>query len=286
MSASKADERRWDDEDDPRQDEGSDAAWATGGPAEGGAGRGLSLGFLAMLPLFAAYELSVHAAGDSLRNSAELLCFRALRAWPELEPWLRIATLGLCTVLALAVCFRRRIAIVPSCVRIFLEGLLGAVLFGPLLALAMRIARPQVGELVARPGPPEDPPELFEAGFALGGAAYEELAFRVFLYGLCFLLVRHALRFLGLERDGRGIAADAVAIALSSIAFAAFHLRAFSAWLGPGGEEFEPVVFTWRLAAGILLALIFRWRGPGVAAWTHGLFNVAVVVGAGPEILL
>ena len=36
----------------------------------------------------------------------------------------------------------------------------------------------------------------------------------------------------------------------------------------------------------LLLALLFLWRGPGVAAWTHGLFNFALILGAGPEVLL
>lgn len=289
MSARRVDDDDVDDDDEAVERELADrGAWATRGPAEGEVGRGLALGFLAMLPLFVIYELSVRAGDGRVHNSAERLCFEALRAFPELVPWARVGALACGTVVALVICFRRRVAIVPGCARIFLEGLFGAVLLGPLMALAMRVGRSAVGPIEVRPGLPEDAPELHEAGFALGGAAYEELVFRVFLYGLCFLLVRRALRFLGPDGASHGVllGADLGAIVLSSLAFAAFHLRAFSAWLAPGGEEFQPIVFTWRLVAGILLALLFRWRGPGVAAWTHGLFNVAVVIGAGPEILL
>ena len=72
----------------------------------------------------------------------------------------------------------------------------------------------------------------------------------------------------------------------SSALFACAHLAAFTAWLGPGGESYNGSVFTWRLLAGILLGLVFRWRGPGVAAWAHGLFNLALLVGAGPDVFL
>ena len=40
----------------------------------------------------------------------------------------------------------------------------------------------------------------------------------------------------------------------------------------------------WRLLAGILLAGLFRWRGLGVCAWAHGLFNLGLVLGAGPGV--
>ena len=72
----------------------------------------------------------------------------------------------------------------------------------------------------------------------------------------------------------------------SATLFAAAHLAAYTAWLGPGGEPYDASVFTWRLLAGILLGLVFRWRGPGVAAWTHGLFNLALLLGAGPDVFL
>ena len=37
--------------------------------------------------------------------------------------------------------------------------------------------------------------------------------------------------------------------------------------------------------AGILLGLLFRWRGPGVAAWSHGLFNLALLLGIDPDVV-
>jgi hypothetical protein len=56
--------------------------------------------------------------------------------------------------------------------------------------------------------------------------------------------------------------------------------------LGRGGEPFRAAVFTWRLFAGILLGTLFRWRGPGVAAWSHALFDLFLSTGAGPDVFL
>jgi hypothetical protein len=36
---------------------------------------------------------------------------------------------------------------------------------------------------------------------------------------------------------------------------------------------------------GLALGLIFRWRGPGVAAWAHALFNVALWIGIDPDVI-
>ena len=78
--------------------------------------------------------------------------------------------------------------------------------------------------------------------------------------------------------------AELVGLLGSSVAFAAFHLEVAVAWLGVGGEEFHPAVFTYRVLAGVLLGLLFRWRGPGTAAWAHGLFNLALLLGASPDV--
>jgi len=37
--------------------------------------------------------------------------------------------------------------------------------------------------------------------------------------------------------------------------------------------------------AGMCLALLFRWRGLAACAWAHAFFNLALVLGAGPEAL-
>jgi membrane protease YdiL (CAAX protease family) len=120
-----------------------------------------------------------------------------------------------------------------------------------------------------------------------GGAAFEEIVFRLGCLSLAYLLLRRGLLALGSPERTADRAAELLALALSALVFALSHLACVIRPLaGHGGEPFEAAVFTWRLLAGILLGILFRWRGMGVAAWAHALFNLALYLGAGPEVLL
>lgn len=245
----------------------------------------LALGLLAMAPLLAAYECSLGHVDPALRNASELLVFRSLgptggSAFP------RVLLLGAALALAAGLCFRRRVPLLPGMFRVFLEGLAAAVLLGPALALTTRLVEVPLGDLVAGPVPGAAPPPLARAAQLLGGAAYEELVFRVGAYSLLFLATSRLAGFFGAGDPLRRWLAEGVGLFGSALLFAGFHLARWTAWLGPGGEPFSAPIFAWRFLAGVLLALLFRWRGPGVAAWSHGLFNLALFLGAGPEALL
>ncbi len=245
---------------------------------------GLALGFLAMVPMFFVYEWALLETDGTRRNAAELalgLAFERL-----LGPWAfaaRIATLAACALVAFGWLRRRGVPVREGLSRIVFEGLVGAVALGPILALAFDLLGDLAPPLELRWEIPARAPNLARAGLLLGGGAYEELLFRVGLYSLVYLAVAKLLRAPGEGLGARRLASEGAALLVSSIAFSLFHLRAVTRFLGAGGEEFEPGVFTWRALAGILLAVLFRWRGPGVAAWTHGVFNVALLLGIGPE---
>jgi membrane protease YdiL (CAAX protease family) len=106
------------------------------------------------------------------------------------------------------------------------------------------------------------------------------------LQGLLFLLVSRTLVFWLPHPPSVRWCSEILAVLLSALVFAAVHLALFTQVLGPGGEPYHPGIFLWRVLAGVLLAALFRWRGPGVAAWTHALFNLALAIGAGPAVLL
>lgn len=246
---------------------------------------GLALGFLAMLPMLVAYELALAGGGDGLRSTAELVLFRLLAPLGPGADLARRAVLAGLGVAALVAALRRHVALGPAVARVAGEGALAALVLGPVLIglvhlLAEWVPTPDLG------GDPERAPELARAAFVFGAAAHEELLFRVAAYSALYVLARRVARFFGVGRSGARWTAEVVALGSSAALFAAFHLERFTAWLGAGGEPFEPSAFTWRLGAGILLGLLFRWRGPGVAAWGHGLFNLALLLGAGPDVFL
>lgn len=103
---------------------------------------------------------------------------------------------------------------------------------------------------------------------SLGAGIYEELLFRVLLTGGLLAL----LPALGMRRS----TAAPVAVILSAFLFSAFH------YIGPYAYPLELGSFTFRLIAGLAFSALYVWRGFGIAAWTHALYDVFLVMaGAG-----
>jgi membrane protease YdiL (CAAX protease family) len=98
-----------------------------------------------------------------------------------------------------------------------------------------------------------------------GAGFYEELVFRVLMTGGLYAL---ATKFMKL----REWTAAVLAVLLSSLIFSAVH------HLGALGDPFTLQVFTYRLFAGILFAVLYRARGFAVAAYTHAFYDVYVMV--------
>lgn len=246
---------------------------------------GLAVGLLAMLPLFAAYEYAQHA-GSGSRNAAEMVLLRVLE---PLDPGLAIARpivlLG-CALAALVTCFKRRVALAPSLFRVAIEGVVLAILLGPALVIGTRLSgtEPAVLRRLTQVG--EGVPELAGMAQVFGGSAYEELLFRVLGYALCFLIARTLFRAARMRAGAARWSAELLGAVGSSLLFACFHLASWTGWLGQGGEPFDLAAFTWRFLAGLAFAVTFRWRGPGVAAWGHGLFNAWLLMGVDPATLL
>jgi hypothetical protein len=263
-------------------------AIADGTPAHAREERGLALGFLSMLPLFLAYELGRAADPSAGRNTSELLLGQLGELFGPAADTLRRAVLAACGVAACVTVFRRELGLVPRVARIALEGAAAALVLGPLLLVAVFVLGVEAQPSELSSGVPAAAPTLAQAASIVGAAGWEETALRLGLFSLAWFVLHRAARFLAGDAARRGPAAFAEvgAALVSSAAFAAFHLEAFTGWLGPGGEPFRAAVFTWRFAAGMLLVGLFRWRGLGVAAWAHGLFNLALFLGAGPDVFL
>lgn len=100
---------------------------------------------------------------------------------------------------------------------------------------------------------------------SLGAGLYEELLFRVVLVTA---LAWSGRTLLGLK-DG---AALAIAVVCSALVFSAFH------YVGPGGDAFTLASFTFRAIAGLWFSALYALRGFGIAAWTHALYDVGVLL--------
>lgn len=100
---------------------------------------------------------------------------------------------------------------------------------------------------------------------SLGAGLYEELLFRVIAMGGLYALIH---RFMQVRQTAAALAAAIV----SSLLFSLFH------YVGPLGDAFQLSSFMFRLVAGMALAGIYWLRGFGIAAYTHALYDVYLVL--------
>jgi hypothetical protein len=102
---------------------------------------------------------------------------------------------------------------------------------------------------------------------SMGAGFYEELAFRVLLFGGGVFLVGKVAKTPA-AKLGLGIAWAFVAAAC----FSGIH------YVGSLGDDFQLSSFVFRLVCGLFLTLVFYLRGFATAVWTHALYDVWVMV--------
>ncbi len=275
MSEYIEEEEDW-DEEEQRLDGGSTAG------EDSGPGARMALGFLACIPLLAAYELALGWGAGASRSTAELCLFRFLAPLGPHVHWARMGIVAFLGVVALAWAAKNSTGVLVSLVKVVGEGIVWALIMGPvLLMLTSYLGVESVGALVPAVA---KAPSLDRALFILGTAAHEELFFRVIVYSGLYLVLRTLAGFMGAGPSTSRWSGELIGLVGSAAVFSALHLEMFTTWLGPGGEAFEAGVFLWRLLAGVMLGILLRWRGPGVAAWSHALFNLGLLLGAGPQL--
>jgi membrane protease YdiL (CAAX protease family) len=103
-----------------------------------------------------------------------------------------------------------------------------------------------------------------EVVLSLGAGLYEELVFRL----ICITAL--SILFVDLFKLPR-VAAAVLVMILSAALFAAHHHYPL------GSEPFHATRFAFRTGAGLYLSALFIFRGFGIAAGCHGLYNVIVV---------
>lgn len=108
---------------------------------------------------------------------------------------------------------------------------------------------------------------------SLGAGFYEELVFRLILVSAIagfFTLIVRGFK-LSEERFSRTLRYSIAAV-LGALIFSWVH------YTGAYGDTFQPGSFTFRFLMGLVLNGIFLWRGFGVAAMTHALYDIVVTL--------
>jgi Type II CAAX prenyl endopeptidase Rce1-like len=211
------------------------------------------------LPIFVCYHIGVIFL--PVRNAADLVTQYLVEFANQSRLAYVAFTIGLGAIFVavLALLGRRQVLRWQSFAWLALEGVLYAV--------AMRlIAATVVGRLFLALGLER---HFTGVVMSLGAGLYEEIAFRVVLYGLGL----RCLRVLWPPKSWwrRYWLACSWAIA-SACSFSAWH------HLGALGEAFDARVFVFRAVCGLVFTLIYVTRGFAPAVWTHVVYDLWVMV--------
>ena len=220
------------------------------------------------LPLLIAYEAleavaPVRVAGGNVRNGADVLLNGVFIAL--FGPRGPLLFMALVIGFSLWLVWRDRSAgrLEPSTFGAMLgESLILSLSFGVVVGtVTMRLVGP-LRALAA--GGPLAGSELSRLTLSLGAGLYEELLFRVVIVAL----LANSLRLLGIGRLTSGV----VATVVGALLFSAFH------YIGPFGEPLRLESFVFRALAGLAFSALYLKRGFGITAWTHALYDVAVLL--------
>jgi len=242
-------------------------------PGEGFAAKPGALNELALtLPLFLTYQLGVVFL--NVRNASDLVTAQLL----QLSHGDRLVYLGMTAVIGLALIavfgvLGRGQALRPS-------KLAQIAVEGAVYAVAMSTATSWVvGRLFAGPRAGAVQGPFTGLVMSLGAGFYEELAFRVLLFGLGakLLVWLFAHQRVGLVGSAPRLGLTAIAVMVvwalaSAAAFSGMH------YVGPLGDAFDLRSFTARAVLGLSLTLVYATRGFAAAVWTHALYDIWVLV--------
>ncbi len=231
------------------------------------------------LPIFLVYHLAVVFLG--VQNATDMVtgALMSLSAGDKTKYLLATVCIGVIFAGTFALLGRGQ-AFRP---RKFLQILIEGVVYAFLMAF---IGNAVVGGIFANAAAPAGilPGEGRFVGFimSLGAGFYEELTFRVILFGfgakiLVWLFGKQRVLLSGTTAAPSGFSFRSLlvmvgwAIACAMI-FSGVH------YIGPLSDAFKLTSFTFRAVLGLVLTLIFVTRGFAAAVWTHAIYDVWVLV--------
>jgi hypothetical protein len=224
------------------------------------------------LPVFLVYQLGVVFL--NVRNATDVFTVHLLElAHGDRTTYLELTSgAGLALMFVFGFLGRRQSFRSGKILQIAIEGAAYAIAMGTATSWV-------VGKMFAGP-----PARLVDGPFtgivmALGAGFYEELAFRVLLFGvgaklLVWMFVRQRV---GLVGEGPRLGFSAIVIMVtwalvSAAVFSGMH------YVGPLGDSFDARSFVARAVLGLALTLVYASRGFAAAVWTHALYDVWVLL--------
>jgi len=231
--------------------------------------RTATYGFLSAIPLILLYEVLIISAnegrGSQVRISSEIW----LKQWLQfIDGPASLIMAGILLIIGLLIMLaerRKKIPIRPSYfIGIIVESGFYAVVVALLVSQLVWSLFSAMAPIIAGAGLQLENESIWmRLALSIGAGIYEELLFRVILVGGMYLVLKAILGF--------RTAAYILAAVVGALLFSAIH------YIGPLGDEFTSESFLFRFFFGLALNVIYLFRGFGVAAWTHALYDVMIV---------
>lgn len=214
-------------------------------------GRGdLTASLVLIAPLALTYQIGVLFAGNV--NGADVVTRAVFDTLGRTNYLLASCALGLLLILWLRRNNRWSMLRLEVALPVILEAAVYALTLGALITLVLERG---LGMALT----------LGSAVDAAGAGVYEELAFRLVLFGgLVWLLTKTAFYV------HRPKLALALALCASAAVFSAVH------HLGPYGEPYTHHAFAYRCLAGVVFGLVFWLRSLAHAVYAHAFYDLLV----------
>ena len=217
--------------------------------------------FLFTLPLFFLYEVNIlFLSWDDIlvvRNGADFLMRNILESFDIYG----LYGLGLVFFLGLLVTYiffikedQQQEVNVNFLFIMLAESMLWSVVLYFLLFKFMVLLMNPVGKTI-----------LQQVTLAIGAGIYEEFLFRV-------LLIAGLSGILGFVFMWDKTFKNIIAVVLSAGIFSAFH------FMGEYGDFFSMELFLIRFFAGLILGVLYMYRGFGITAYTHSIYDLIVLI--------
>ena len=217
--------------------------------------------FLFTLPLFFLYEVNIlFLSWDDIlvvRNGADFLMRNILESFDIYG----LYGLGLVFFLGLLVTYiffikedQQQEVNVNFLFIMLAESMLWSVVLYFLLFKFMVLLMNPVGKTI-----------LQQVTLAIGAGIYEEFLFRV-------LLIAGLSGILGFVFMWNKTFKNIIAVVLSGGIFSAFH------FMGEYGDFFSMELFLIRFFAGLILGVLYMYRGFGITAYTHSIYDLIVLI--------
>ena len=225
--------------------------------------RNLLTSLILVFPLFCIYQLGVVVTYPMINGADFLTRFLLQHVVHSRSAYLAfVAVVALLFGIAVLVLRRTQKLRLSMFVPMLLESAIYALTMGSVIVFVMTRVfgmNPRLGPALADQG------FLSKVVMSIGAGAWEETVFRL---GLLTGIAALAEKVIGM----RHALALVLALVVSSLLFSAVH------HIPPYGDPLSLGVFTFRVLAGVFFGLLFWFRGFAVAAYTHALYDIYVLI--------